>query len=150
MTKEDVINFVLKFHNCNREYEIFVEPNDALEFKKKIAKANIEIAKKYGLNITATYCLEEEHNIPDDEVKTQELYIKSTRAETFVENYSDGTSKFNIIVFPPFQKLPYGEKIRVLIHEARHIVDYPTVKKPNYALDLALLKEYLRNNPVPF
>jgi hypothetical protein len=144
MKLEEPVDFVLKFHNCKREYEIFVEPNDALELEKKINKANIEIMKKYGIKTMATDCLEEEHNISKDKIEERESYLRSTRAETFVMNYDNGESKFNIIVFPPFQKLPLVEKIRVLIHEARHVVDYPIVKKPNYALDLALLEEYLK------
>ncbi|MGA3110578.1 MAG: hypothetical protein ABSE15_00915 [Candidatus Bathyarchaeia archaeon] len=142
LKNEDVIDFVLKFHNCNRKYEIFVEPKDALEFEKKIDKANIEITKKFGIKPKAFNHLKEEHNISKDAIEARELYLRTTRAETFVMDYSNGESKFNIIVFPPFQKLPLVEKIRVLIHEARHIVDYPTIKKPTYDLDLALLKEF--------
>ena len=112
--------------------------------KKTRDKATIEIIKKYGKKPNSFDYLEEEHNISNDDIESRELYLKTRHAETFVIDYSNGESKFNIIIFPPFQKLPSVDKITILIHEARHIVDYPTIKKPNRALDLALLREYLK------
>jgi hypothetical protein len=134
---EEIVNFVLKFHNCNREYEIYEDPTNPLELRKNMKKTDKELCR----NPIYTDTHSEEHGVYGKDLQE---HIKNEPIEFLVAVDGDGKPHFYIIIFPIFWTLPYVEQLRELIHEARHIVDFPVINKPNKALDFALLKEFLR------
>lgn len=138
MKTKEIVDFVLEFHNCRREYEIAEVPNNALREIKDLRE----------------FCVKEGIPEPIDTFKKEhgekwdyKEYLRQVSTQIFVieEIGENPEPKFFILLFPSFFKLPLIKQLRLMVHEARHIVDYPNILKPNKSLDYALLKEFLRN-----
>jgi len=124
---EEIVDFVLKFHNCHRQYEVVECLKNAIE---SLDQETLRLLYK-SMNV--------EHGITS---KTErDTFI---RALPCMESHNALTDKFLIVIFPSFWKETIFERIRSIIHEARHIVDYPRTLKPNSNLDFLLMDAFLK------
>jgi hypothetical protein len=161
MKIEEIVDFVLKFHNCKRQYEVVESLKNALENledeRKVLRKFNLPKQCLHDIDI-----IQLEHGKMSKSERESYLRnlpcmahfsVSTDRRETNFElNHILSTAQadeFLIVIFPSYWKLTMFEQIRVIIHEARHIVDYPQILKPNKDLDYSLLKEFLKTkNPL--
>ena len=133
---EYLADFVLRFFNCRRVYSIDIVKDtdlDGLLNQVKVIKPSCKIKAKFEKEHGSEYA---------KKVQSGEWNLECIT----VVLESDKEPKFCIVVFKePFSKRPRGNQMLNIIHEARHIAEYPKVtSEMEYGdLDILLLKEYL-------
>jgi len=131
---EDIVKFVLRNFNCDRKFKFFFEDLSPEEHFEKV-KEVLDISERDDR-------FEQEHGT---KYKDTEKFKAGCYCEVVLK---DGkTPHFVICIHPKiFSKRPVWVQRRDMIHEARHIVEYPHIStdKESRNIDIMLLREYTK------
>ena len=133
---EEIVRFVLKYFNCDSEFKIFFEEasqEEHFEMIKEILGIS-EIDHKFTEEHGKQWTQEDRKKVP--------IYL-----EIVLNKYKEPIN-FVICIHPKgFSKgSPMAQRLAI-IHEAKHIAEYPKTSKGDVSardFEIMLLKEYLK------
>ena len=138
----DLVDFVLRFFNCKRNYSICILKDTS--FKQFLDHMKTNVPSFYDRS-------EEEHGVEFARgVQGGEL---DSPCYVMTEVNLEMTKSYIVIFEKCFNKFPRLLQMWNMIHEARHIAEFPNVPSDEECgqLDTMLLKEYLKGGfPVDY
>lgn len=139
----DIANWTLRHFNCNRKYKVMIAEGNSEDFSEWVKE-------KYGIDNLCIFDVEHGRNPKRFTKKNSpcQLLIFNTKAsklegQTIIQK---GKISFVIAIWKElFCKFPLWFQVKGIIHEARHIVEYPHIftEEESGDTDFMLLKQFL-------